>query len=190
MKNLGLRMVKGWLWWLAGEFVCLIFYICLLMPMTRFMLVRIFVGVSGLILTNGLYFNYALNWANADRNAVRFHKAKADRFMSVKMAFLAPLLQYIMWFILLLSKIGLFPSSFGTSDIKTDILGIYMLANIQCTAWVDLFTEQRTVAAVNAAGMAGLLFLVLISSVTIFITYECVYREIDVKALLLYGKKK
>ena len=179
-NSLFFRIFKGWLWWFAGEFVCIIFTICMILVMRRFMAVRIFVAFSALILTNGLYFNYALNWANHDRNAVKFHHGKQDSRMSLKMAFLAPLPQYIMWFILLLSKLGAI----------MDIFNYYILANIQCIAWVDLFTDKRTIDAVSPAGMGGLLLLILISSATIFITYECVYREIDVKALLMYGKKK
>lgn len=180
MKDLLFRTFKGWLWWLAGEIVCIIFTVCMLMVAKRFMIVMIFMACSALLLTNGLYFNYALNWANHDRNAVKFHKAKEDSRMSLKMALLAPLPQYIMWFALLLSKLG----------VIRDIFSLYILANIQVTGWVELFTPGRTIDHVNAAGLLGLLFIVLISSATIFITYECVYREIDVKAILMYGKKK
>jgi hypothetical protein len=66
---------------------------------------------------------------------------------------------------------------------------MYLLANIKCIAWVDLFTTERTIDAVSPLGLIGLLAIVIISPITIILTYELTYKELDIKALLLYGKK-
>ncbi|MBR4224786.1 MAG: hypothetical protein IKR73_08255 [Oscillospiraceae bacterium] len=173
------RIIKGWLWWLAGEFICLLFTLCMIMPMQRSLLLMMFTGVSSVLIVNGLYFNFAHNCAAEDRNAVKFHKAPYDRAMPVKLALLAPLPQYLMWIALLLSKAG----------VIRDIFNIYILANIQCLAWVDQFTRERTIDVLSWGGLFGLLLLVLAAPITIIVTYELVYREIDIAAILMYGKK-
>ncbi len=179
-ENRIIRALKGLLWWLAGELVACIFTLCMVLPMRRFMLVRIFAGIASVFLVNALYFNFTNKCAKKDMNAVRYHGAKQDRLQGLYMALTAPLFQYISWIALVLSKAGLIP----------DIFNIYILSNIQCIAWVDLFTPYRTIDALSVPGLIGLLLLVLIAPATIIITYECTYREIDLKALLMYEKKR
>ena len=174
------RVFKGWAWWLAGEIIAVIFTLCMLLAMRRFMLVRLFVGIASVFIVNALYFNYAHKCARADRNAVNYHKAERKPYESIAIAMWAPLFQYISWIVLLLSKAG----------AVSDIFNYYILANIQCIAWVDLFTDGRTIDHLSAAGLVGLLAIVLIAPITIIITYECTYRELDLKALLMYEKKE
>lgn len=174
------RAFKGMLWWLAGEFICVIFNMCMLIFMTKFMAVRVFTAVSSAIIANGLFFNFAYNTAVRDRNLVKYHGVTYDKKMSLKIALTAPLPQYVMWIILLLSKLG----------VIGDIFNYYILANIQTIAWVDLFTSGRDIGSLSWGGLFGLLLLMLIAPIVIIITYECVIRDIDVKALVLYGKKK
>ncbi|MBQ7990410.1 MAG: hypothetical protein IJ251_05110 [Oscillospiraceae bacterium] len=173
------RVIKGWLWWLAGEIICLLFTMCMIMPMQKSLLVMMFTGVSAVLIVNGLYFNFAYKCAEEDRNAVRYHKAAEDKAMARKIALAAPLPQYIMWCVLLLSKLG----------VIGDIFNAYILGNIQCIAWVDLFTRERTIDVLSFGGLFGLLLLVLAAPVTIIVTYEMVYREIDIKSIIMYGKK-
>lgn len=53
------------------------------------------------------------------------------------------------------------------------------------------FREQalQDFDALSWGGLFGLLVLVLIAPAVIIVTYECTIRDIDVKSLLLYGKK-
>ncbi len=178
-ENFAKRAARGMLWWFGGEFICVIFNMCMLIFMSRFMAIKIFTAFSSLIIMNGLLFNYTYNCAVRDRNLIRYHGVPQDRKMALKLAAAAPMPQYIMWIVLLLSKLG----------VIGDIFNYYILANMQCLAWVDLFTESREITALSWAGMAGLLAIVLIAPIVMILTYECTVREIDIKALLLYGKK-
>lgn len=174
-----IRALKGLVWWFAGELIAFVFTLCIMLPMRRFMLVRIFAGVASVFMVNALYFNFTHKCANSDRNAVKFHGVQRDRLAGLFIALTAPIFQYISWILLLLSKM----------QIIRDIFNYYILSNIQCIAWVDLFTAGRTIDHLTWAGLFGLLFIVLLAPAVIIATYECTYREIDVKALLMYGKQ-
>ncbi|MCM1578626.1 MAG: hypothetical protein NC078_07515 [Ruminococcus sp.] len=178
--TLPVRAGKGMLWWLGGEFICIIFNMCMIPLLVRFMAMKIFTAVASCLISNGLFFNFAYNCAVRDKNIVRYHGAERDEKMSLKMAFTAPLPAYIMWIALLLSKLG----------VIGDIFNLYIIGNMQCLAWVDLFTQGRDIGSLTWGGLAGLLLLTLIAPVTIIVTYECVFRDIDVKAIMLYGKKR
>ncbi len=173
------RAVKGILWWLGGDFICVIYTMCMLVIMTRFMAVKIFTAFSAVIIMNGLLFNFTYNCAVRDRNLIRYHDVSDDPKMPFKIALTAPLPQYLLLIALLLSKLGLIG----------DIFRYYALINIQSLAWIDLFTEGRTIADLSWAGFGGLFLLTLISPAVIILTYKCTLREVDIKALLLYGKK-
>lgn len=173
------RMAKGWLWWLAGEFICVIFNMCMIIFITKFMAMKIFTAFASLIIADGLYFNFTYNTAVRDRNLIKYHGVKEDKLMSLKMALTVPLPQYAMWIALLLSKLG----------VIGDIFNIYILANMQCLAWVDLFTESRVISGLSYTGLFGLLLLCILASVVIFLTYEITIRDIDIKQILVYGKK-
>ncbi|MDE7293769.1 MAG: hypothetical protein K2N72_05020 [Oscillospiraceae bacterium] len=177
--SLPARAGKGLLWWLGGEFICVIFNMCMIPLLVRFMAMKIFTAIASAIIVNGLFFNFAYNCAVRDKNIVRYHGAERDRKMPLKMALTAPLPEYIMWIALLLSKLG----------IIGDIFNWYIIGNMQCLAWVDLFTQGRDIGSLSYIGLFGLLLLILISPVTIILTYEITFRDIDIKALLLYGKK-
>ncbi|MGN0666807.1 MAG: hypothetical protein ACI4KF_09820 [Huintestinicola sp.] len=173
------RAFRGMLWWFIGEIVCSLFCMCMLLLMQRFLILKMFTGLASVLIVNGLYFNFTYNTAAKDRDLVRYHGVPEDKFMGVKMALMAPLPQYIMWIVLLLSKLG----------VIRDVFNIYILANMQSIAFVDMFTDSRTIDALSWGGIFGLLFLTLISSVVIAVTYNCVFKDIDVKGKLLYGKK-
>ncbi len=173
------RALKGILWWLAADFICVIFNMCMIMLMKKFMIIKIFTALASVIILNGIMFNHTYNCAVRDRNLVKYHHVEQDKKMSLKMALTFPVLQYVMWIALLLSKLGILP----------DIFNYYILANMQTIAWVDLFTAGRTIEFLSYPGLFGLLALMLIAPAVIIITYECTIRDLDVKALLLYGKK-
>lgn len=174
------RTLRGMSWWLIGEIVCMIFNMCMLLLMQKFMILKIFTGIASVLIMNGLYFNFTYNTAVSDKNLIRYHHVPDDKFMSLKIALTAPLPQYIMWVILLLSKLG----------VIRDIFNIYILANIQSIAFVDLFTTGRTINDLSWGGLFGLLFLVLIAPAVIIATYECTVRDIDIVNILIYGGKK
>lgn len=173
------RAIKGILWWLGGEFICLIFHFCMLLMMKKFMAVKIIAAVSSLIITNGLFFNYTYNCAVRDRNLIRYHGLEYTKGNSVFIALTAPLPMYVTWAALLLSKLG----------IIKDFFSMYILTNIQCIGWVDLFTAGREITDLSWAGLFGLLVLVLAAPAVIIVTYEMVIRDKDVKAMVLYGKR-
>lgn len=179
-EKISKRAVKGMLWWLAGDFICAIFNMCMLVFMMRFMAVKIFAAFSSVIIMNGLLFNFTYNCAVRDRNLIKYHGVSDDPKMPLKIALIAPLPQYIMWIALLFSKLG----------VIVDIFRYFILANMQCLAWVDLFTDGRSITDLSWAGLTGLLVLMLIAPSVIIVTYKCTLLEVDIKALLLYGKKK
>ena len=179
-ENFAKRGVKGILWWLAGEVICMVFNLCMLPFMMKFMAFKVFTAVPSIIIADGLFFNFAYNCAVKDRNLIKYHNVNHDKTMSLKMALISPLPQYIMWIVLLLSKLG----------IIGDIFNIFILSNMKTLAWVDLFTSGRTIDHLSWGGLFGLLALMLIAPAVIAVTYELTIRDIDVKAILLYGKKK
>ena len=178
-ENFGLRAGKGMLWWLAGEVICIIFNLCMLVFMIKFMAFKVFTAVASSIIVNGLFINFAYNCAVRDRNLVKYHRLPHDPVMSLKIALTAPLPMYAMWIALLLSKLG----------VVRDIFNYYIWGNIQTLAWIDLFTSSRTIDGLSWAGLFGLLIIVLAAPVSIILTYECTVREFDIKAWLFYGKK-
>lgn len=177
--NFGKRALKGILWWLGGDFICVIFNMCMIALITRFMALKLFTAIASVIIMDGLLFNFAYNCAVRDRNLIRYHGVERDSKMSLKMALTAPLPAYILWIMLALSKAG----------VIGDIFRYYILANMQCLAWVDLFTAERTIDGLSWGGLMGLLLLTLISPAVIIATYECVVRDIDIKQIFVYGKK-
>ena len=40
------RAAKGMLWWLAGEFICAIFNLCMIIFMTKFMVMKLFTAIA------------------------------------------------------------------------------------------------------------------------------------------------
>lgn len=178
-ENFGKRAAKGLVWWLAGELICIIFNLCMLVFMMKFMAFKVFTAVASSLIANGLLANYAYSCAVRDRNLVKYHGVPHDPLMSLKIAIAAPLPQYICWILLLLSKLG----------VIKDIFNIFIWCNIQSLAWVDLFTSGRTIDALSWGGLFGLLALMLVAPICIILTYECTIREFDIKAWLFYGKK-
>lgn len=87
------RAAKGMLWWLAGEFICAIFNLCMIIFMTKFMVMKLFTAIASVLIANGLYFNFTYNTAVRDRNLVKYHGWQQDKKMSLKMALTAPLPQ-------------------------------------------------------------------------------------------------
>ncbi|MDY3792526.1 MAG: hypothetical protein SOZ56_08625 [Oscillospiraceae bacterium] len=178
-EKFGIRAAKGMVWWLAGELICIIFNLCMLVFMIKFMALKVFTAIASSLIANGLLINFAYNCAVRDRNLIKYHGVPHDPLMSVKIAIAAPLPQYVMWFVLLLSKLG----------VIGDVFNYFIWCNIQSLAWVDLFTSGRTIDFLSWGGLFGLLALMLVAPVCIILTYECTIREFDVKAWLFYGKK-
>lgn len=179
-ENFGKRAAKGMAWWFAAEVICTVYNMCMVLLMSKFMALKIFAALSSMIIMNGLLFNYTYNCAVRDKNLIRYHGGDYDKHMGLKIALAAPLPQYIMWIVLLLSKLG----------VIKDIFNYYILANMQTLAWVDLFTDGRTIDCLSWGGLFGLLLIILVAPAVIMITYECTIKEVDLKAIFVYGKKK
>jgi hypothetical protein len=173
------RYMKGLAYWLFGEVLCFVICIMTLSIMHNILLLKILIGICVLTVTLGLYFNYAHYAAKNDRERVKLHNAEYDKFMPLKMAVAAPFPSYVMWIILLLSKIG----------IVKDIFSQYIMLNIYILPFISMFTERRTIDSITPAGIAGILFLILLSPITIIITYKLTFNEIDVARQILYKKQ-
>ena len=53
-----------------------------------------------------------------------------------------------------------------------------------------MITDSRTIDSLTWAGMFGLLVIQLIEPATIVLSYELTLRDIDVKEIIFYGKKR
>ena len=180
MKNeiFAVRVLKGIGYWLLGYVLCLFICIMMLMIMNKVIIIKVFVGFCVLSITLGLYFNYAHYAAKRDKVKVKLHGAEYDKFMPIKMAISAPFFTYIMWFILLLSKLG----------VIGDIFNYYVLTNIEMLPFVALFTTQRSIESLSWLGLFGILVIVLLSPAVIIISYIATYKDIDIRSLIFYKK--
>ncbi len=173
------RFGKGLVWWLIGAIVCWLYSFFMYGLMTKFMVMKLFSGICALLIVDGFYCNFAYNCATDDRNLNKVRHIDVDPKTAIKLAICTPILQYVTWILLLLSKIG----------VIGDIFSYYLFANMYTVGWVKLFTDETTVSAVSVGGLIGLLILALSSSVTIYITYMATFNEIDVKKLVVYKRK-
>ena len=179
-ENFVTRCFKGIGYWFLGNFMC--FFVCstTVVLMRSVLLLKMFVALCTLVITMGLYFNWAYYSAKRDKNAVKFHNMEFDKYMPVKMAVAAPFFTYIMLICLYLCKIGIIP----------DIFSYYIWGNIWLLPFITMFTGERTIDAITWIGIIGITFLVLIQPLTIVVTYICTYNDIDVTKLVFYNNEK
>ena len=179
-ENIVTRCLKGIGYWFLGSFMC--FFICstTVVLMRSLLTLKIFISVCTLVITMGLYFNWAHYAAKRDKNAIKFHNMEYDKYMPLKMAVAAPVFPYIMLVMLYLSKAG----------VISDMFNYYLLGNIWILPFVTMFTGERTIDAVPWAGILGITFLVLIQPLTIALTYIFTYNDIDIAKIIFYNNEK
>lgn len=131
---------------------------------------KLIIGIFTMIITLGLYFNWAFNAAKRDRDLVKFHGVPYDRYMPLKMAVIAPIISYVSLILLILSKMGVIP----------DIFNVFLLLNLFTLPFVDCFTAERTIEFVSVPGLLGIALLVLSQGAVIAATYIMTYRDVDV----------
>jgi len=179
-QQLIIRFLKGLIWWLIGAAICFIYSFMMLGLMQKFMVAKIVTAVCAVIIVNGLYCNYIYNCATDDKKLKKVRHVETDPKTGIKLALTVPIMQYASWIVLVLSKIG----------VIGDFFSIYIFMNMYTLGWVDLFTEERTISALSWGGIIGLLLLAVLSSVIIYLTYEITIRDIDVKRVVFYNRKK
>lgn len=177
-ENFAVRCLKGIGYWLLSCFMCFFMCTVLVVIMRGALILKVLAGLCTSGITLGLFFNWSYYSAKRDRNAVKYHNMKYDRFMPLKMSLTAPLFSYIMLIILYISKLGLIP----------DILNYYTLANMWLLPFLKMFTEGTTIESVSWAGMSGFTLLVLLQPAVIAATYILTYKDVDVVKEVLYKK--
>lgn len=179
-ENIAARCLKGVGYWILGSFMC--FFVCsaTVVLMRSILTLKIFISLCTLVITMGLYFNWAHYAAKRDKNAVKFHNMEHDRTMPFKMAVSAPIISYVMLIMLYLSKMGVIP----------DIFNYYLLGNMWLLPFVTMFTGERTIEAIPWVGILGITLLVLIQPLTIALTYIFTYNEVDIIKIIFYKNDK
>lgn len=172
-ENFAVRALKGIGCGIISEVMCF-FLMLSMVAMNRMtggsVIVKVVFALFSLIVTLGLYFNWAFNAARRDRDLVKFHGIEYDRFMPLKMAIAAPIISYISLIALILSKCGAVP----------DIFNIFLLVNLFTLSFTDCFTAGRTLEFLSVPGLIGLILLVLSQGAVIAVTYIMTYKDVDV----------
>lgn len=177
-ENFAKRCFKGIGYWFLGDFMC--FFICsaMVVLMKGTIILKVFVSLCTLLITTGLYFNWAHYAAKRDRNAVKFHNMEYDRLMPLKMSIAGPIVPYVTLVMLYLSKLG----AIG------DFFSYYLFGNMWLLPFVTMFTGERTIDLIPWWGIFGITFLALIQPAVISATYILTYRDVDVAKILMYKK--
>jgi hypothetical protein len=172
-ENFIVRALKGIGYGLIAEFMCMFLTLSLvaLNQMTDGAVwVKLIIGIFALVVTLGLYFNWTFNAAKKDRDLVKYHGVPYDKFMPVKMALAGPVISYIAFIALILSKCGIIP----------DIFNIFLILDLFTIPFVDCFTSERTIEFLTFPGLIGIGLLILSQAAVIIVTYIVTYRDIDV----------
>ncbi len=180
------RVLKGWLYYVMG-FVMNLWLVTVMMAMASdFLIVKFLLGIAALVIIDGLFFNFAYNAARRDRELIKFHGMEQDKSMSLKLALLVPIFGYIMYILLFLVKLGVFDGTI----LGQNGFNYYILLNLHTLPWIAMITDGRTLEYLTWGGMFGLLLIQLTEPATIVLTYELTLRDVDVKEIIFYGKKK
>ncbi len=180
--NIIVRILKGFGGFVLAQIMSVFLMFSLIAvsnSLRDFVIFNLLIALCCLILTNGLFFNWAFNCAKKDKDIVKYHNVEYKKSVPICMAIFAPITTYISYIALILSYFKAIPDFFSN----------FLFANMYLTPLVSAFTELRTVDGLNAAGLIGLLFVILISPATIIITYFCTFNDIDIIKKLLYKKQ-
>lgn len=172
-ENFVVRALKGIGYGIISEVMC--FFLMLSMVALNQMsggmlIIKVIIALFSLIVTLGLYFNWAFNAAKRDRDLVKYHGVEYDRFMPLKMAAAAPVISYVSLIALILSKCGVIP----------DMFNVFLLINLFTLPFTDCFTAGRTLEFLSVPGLIGLILLVLSQGAVIAVTYIMTYKDVDV----------
>lgn len=172
-ENIFKRILKGIGYGIIAEFMSVFLVISMIAMNGMFggsVVLKVIIGICTLVLTLGLYFNWAFNAAKKDRDAVNYHKVPYDKYMPVKMAVGGPIISIVMYILLVLSKIGVLP----------DLFNVFLLADLFTVPFVDSFTSERTIEVLSVWGLLGLGVLVLSQCAVIIVTYILAYKDVDI----------
>ena len=178
-ENFIKRSFKGLGYWFLSCFMCIFVCSTMVLLMNKILFLKIFVAFCTTTITLGLFFNWSHYAAKRDKNTIKYHNMKYDKYMPAKMAIIAPIVSYIMFILLLLCKMGIITDTF---------ISIYLLCDIWILPYITMFTEDRTIAGISNIGLIGIGFLTLLQPATIIITYLCTYNDIDVVKHIFYKK--
>ncbi len=172
-ENIFKRILKGIGYSLIAEFMSMFLVLSMIAMNGMFggsVVLKVIIGICTLVLTLGLYFNWAFNAAKKDRDAVIYHKVPYDKYMPVKMAVGGPVISIVLYIALVLSKTGIVP----------DMFNVFLLADLFTVPFVDSFTSERTIEFLSVWGLLGLGVLVLSQCAVIVLTYIITYKDIDI----------
>ena len=172
-ENIFKRILKGIGYSLIAEFMSMFLVLSMIAMNGMFggsVVLKVMIGICTLVLTLGLYFNWAFNAAKKDRDTVIYHKVPYDKYMPVKMAVGGPVISIVLYIALVLSKIGIVP----------DMFNVFLLADLFTVPFVDSFTSERTIEFLSVWGLLGLGVLVLSQCAVIVLTYIITYKDIDI----------
>ncbi|MGN1303414.1 MAG: hypothetical protein ACI4YB_00105 [Oscillospiraceae bacterium] len=172
-ENIFKRILKGIGYSIIAEFMSMFLVLSMIAMNGMFggsVIIKVIIGLCTLVLTLGLYFNWAFNAAKMDRDAVNYHKVPYDKYMPVKMAVGGPIISIVMYVVLVLSKIGVLP----------DMFNIFLLADLFTVPFVDSFTSARTIDVLSVWGLIGLGLLIISQCAAIAVTYIVTYKDIDI----------
>jgi hypothetical protein len=176
------RLLLGWGYWILSEALCAFLCAPLLPLMKNMLLLKFLMGMCTLILTLGLWFNWAFNAAKKDMAGNLRHGIERDRLMPYKMALGGTAVPLIMFIALLILKLGASEAKFG----------LYIALNIWMMPWVSSFADITgiTVSALPWGGVFGIMLLLSLQPAAVIITYLCVYNNVDIIKLLFYKREK
>lgn len=172
-ENIFKRILKGIGYSIIAEFMSMFLVISMIAMNGMFggsVVLKLIIGICTLVLTLGLYFNWAFNAAKKDRDAVTYHNIPYDKYMPVKMAVGGPIISIVMYIVLVLSKIG----------VIRDMFNVFLLADLFTVPFVDSFTSERTIEVLSVWGLIGLGLLVLSQCTVIIATYILTYKDVDI----------
>ncbi len=170
------RALKGIGYSVLSEILCAVLVMSLIVFVRKIFVLKVVLAVCTLIITLGLYFNWAYKAARLDRDMVKFHGMEYDRYMPLKMALVGPIISYISIIVLFLSYIGVIP----------DIFNFYLLFNMFVLPAVDAFTNGRTLEVLTVPGFLGIFALVLTQPAAIAASYIMVYKDVDIVKKVFY----
>lgn len=171
-ENFFKRILKGIGYGLISELMCVFLILSMIAMNGMFggsVILKVVIAICTLVLTLGLYFNWAFNAAKRDRDAVAYHNVPYDKYMPIKMGVGGPIVSIVMYILLVLSKIKLLP----------DLLNVFLLADLFTVPFVDSFTSERTIEAISGWGLFGLGLLIFSQCAVIAATYIVTYKDID-----------
>lgn len=176
-ESFPVRLIKGFGYLLAADIMAAIVIMYTNMMYTKYPILKAVVGAATLFLVLGLMFNYAYNMAKNDLVIHRNYKdIKPDTKMPLKIALIVPSPILISYILLVLSKLG----------VIGNFLPAFKLMNMFFVPLIDYFAHDPDIAKMHGGWLAVIFLLSVLPSLTFYISYQLVYRNVDVKKLIMY----